>query len=298
MQVQLKDNMPFPLFLGLSLLTVFTFSSCGDSSPSSLITTTVATPTPSAPTYTIGGTVSGLTGTVVLQNNTADDLTLTTNSSFAFATSLADSSTFSITVSTQPTGQVCTVSSGTGTIASANVTGVGVTCVTTPTDKKIFMTASGHNGNFGGVAGADTFCMGDANYPGTGTYKALLTNGSTRIACTTANCGTGPSEHVGWVLAANKRYTRTDGTEIGTTTANAIFSFPLTNSISTVSITSWTGFDTDWTALSGYNCTGWNSSSVGSNGGDGSSTATNIVSVSSYYNTCNSATRRLYCVEQ
>ena len=150
--------------------------------------------------------------------------------------------------------------------------------------------------NFVGVTGADAFCMSDSNYPGTGTYKALLTDGSTRVACTTANCGGGPSEHVGWVLAANKRYTRLDGTEIGNTTANALFSFPLTNSISTFAITSWTGFDSDWTAFSVGLCSGWNSTA--GNGVDGSTTATNIGAVSSNYNPCSTATRRLYCVEQ
>ncbi len=223
----MKNNRQgFQVFLAICTLTLFTIAGCGDTLPTG------------ETTFTIGGTVSGLTGTVVLQNNTAGDLTITSDSTFTFLTSVATGSNYSVTVSTQPSGQICTVSSGTGSIVAANVSDVAVTCVTTPTDKKIFLSASGHNGNFGGATGADTFCMGDANYPGTGTYKALLTDGSTRIACTTANCGGGPSEHVGWILAANKRYTRVDGTEIGTTTANGIFTFPLTNSISTVSITS------------------------------------------------------------
>src|SRR5579862_29269 len=37
-------------------------------------------------TYSIGGTVSGLSGTVVLQDNNGDDLTLTTNGPFTFNT--------------------------------------------------------------------------------------------------------------------------------------------------------------------------------------------------------------------
>ena len=39
-------------------------------------------------TYTIGGTVTGLTSTLVLQNNGGDDLTRTADGAFTFATAL------------------------------------------------------------------------------------------------------------------------------------------------------------------------------------------------------------------
>lgn len=78
--------------------------------------------------YTIGGTISGLSGTVVLQNNSGNDLTLTTNGAFTFSTSIAHNATYSVTVLTQPAGQTCTVSSGSGTVHAANVTGVAVSC--------------------------------------------------------------------------------------------------------------------------------------------------------------------------
>lgn len=80
--------------------------------------------------YTVGGSVSGLVGSVVLQNNGADDLTLTANGSFAFATTLANNATYNVTVKTQPTGQTCIVANGSGMIAGANVTNVSVTCTT------------------------------------------------------------------------------------------------------------------------------------------------------------------------
>jgi hypothetical protein len=82
-----------------------------------------------AGTYSIGGTVSGLSGTVVLQNNGGDDLSVSANGTFTFATKLAPNTTFSVSVETYPTGQVCTVTSGSGPVASANVTSVAVTCV-------------------------------------------------------------------------------------------------------------------------------------------------------------------------
>ncbi|MHB8874748.1 MAG: beta strand repeat-containing protein [Myxococcaceae bacterium] len=80
--------------------------------------------------YTIGGTVTGLTGTVVLNNNGGDALTLTADGTFTFATGLVTASAYAVTVATQPSGQVCTVASGSGTVATANVTNVTVTCAT------------------------------------------------------------------------------------------------------------------------------------------------------------------------
>ena len=79
-------------------------------------------------TYTVGGTVSGLSGTVVLQDNGGDNLSVSANGPFTFATALASGAAYSVTVKTNPSGQTCTVASGSGTIASANVTNVAVSC--------------------------------------------------------------------------------------------------------------------------------------------------------------------------
>ena len=81
-------------------------------------------------TYSVGGTVSGLSGTVVLQDNGGDDLSVSGNGSFTFDTPVADGAGYQVTVKTNPSGQSCTVSSGSGTVAGANVTGVAVSCTT------------------------------------------------------------------------------------------------------------------------------------------------------------------------
>ncbi len=78
--------------------------------------------------YIIGGTVTGLTGTLVMQCNGADDLTVTADGAFAFATALADKTAYTVTVLTQPATQTCTVVNGTGTLGGADVTDVTVTC--------------------------------------------------------------------------------------------------------------------------------------------------------------------------
>ena len=84
-------------------------------------------------TYAVGGSVSGLVGTgLLLENNAGDDLSVTGNGSFAFATPIASGGTFSVSVKAQPASpsQVCTVSQGTGTVAAANITTVAVVCAT------------------------------------------------------------------------------------------------------------------------------------------------------------------------
>ena len=90
--------------------------------------TNVAVTCSNVVTYTIGGTVSGLSGTVVLQDNGGDNLSVTGNGSFTFATPVVAGGAYSVTVKTNPSGQTCTVSGGSGTAASANITSVAVSC--------------------------------------------------------------------------------------------------------------------------------------------------------------------------
>jgi hypothetical protein len=83
--------------------------------------------------YTVGGVVSGLSGTgLTLQNNGGNDLTVSANGSFSFSTPMNSGGTFAVTVKTQPTGptQICSVSQGSGTVATGNVTTVMVVCAT------------------------------------------------------------------------------------------------------------------------------------------------------------------------
>ncbi len=80
--------------------------------------------------YTVGGTVTGLSGTVVLQDNAGDDLSVSASGPFTFHTAVASGAHYAVTVRTQPAGQTCSVAHGVGTISSANVTGVEVTCAT------------------------------------------------------------------------------------------------------------------------------------------------------------------------
>ena len=79
---------------------------------------------PPLTTYSIGGSLSGLASgaSVVLQDNGGDNLPVSANGSFAFATAIASGAAYAVTVLTQPTGQTCVVSAGSGTVGAADIT--------------------------------------------------------------------------------------------------------------------------------------------------------------------------------
>ena len=82
-----------------------------------------------AAAFTVGGTISGLTGNgLVLVNGTDTTSPTPGASTFTFPTKLASAASFSVTVSTQPAGQTCTVSNGTGVILTSSVNNVDITC--------------------------------------------------------------------------------------------------------------------------------------------------------------------------
>ncbi len=78
--------------------------------------------------HTVGGSVSGLDGTLVLQNNGLDDLTLTGNGGFTFDTPIAAGEAYLVSILTQPAHQTCVVNNESGTVADADVTDVLVSC--------------------------------------------------------------------------------------------------------------------------------------------------------------------------
>jgi hypothetical protein len=83
-----------------------------------------------ATSVTIGGSVSGLNGTLVLRNNGKGDLTLKADGAFSFADPVTAGNPYAVSIAQQPEGQTCAVSAGQGT-AAANVTDVRVACSAT-----------------------------------------------------------------------------------------------------------------------------------------------------------------------
>ena len=81
--------------------------------------------------YTIGGNLTGLQGSgLVLQDNAGNDLHLSSNGTFVFTSAIDQGGAYSVTVASQPSNpaQTCVVHNGSGTIGTADIINVVVTC--------------------------------------------------------------------------------------------------------------------------------------------------------------------------
>ena len=178
---------------------------------------------------------------------------------------------------------------------------------------KTFVTTAAFNGDIktaGGqttaIASADALCMADTNKPaGGGTYKAMLVDGTNRVACTSALCITnGTSEHIDWVLKPNTTYYRADGTTlVFTTNANGIWDFvasDMSHSFDTATSAYWTGLDSQWESILTQMCGGDWSSSLNTDVGDtGTGDRVNNGAIGGGAWGCNNNTDlHLLCVEQ
>ena len=106
----------------MSLCVTLALSACGSGDPT--------TPSGSSSAkYALTGTVSGLTGTGLVLSVNGTPVTVGGGAtSVALAAGLASGTAYTVTVVTQPAGQTCSVAAGSGTITSANVANVVVTC--------------------------------------------------------------------------------------------------------------------------------------------------------------------------
>jgi len=198
-----------------------------------------STSTATATTFTIGGTVTGLSASgLVLQNNAGDDLTVASGAtSFTFATKAASGAAYAVTVKTQPTAALCSVSSGSGT-ASANVTNVTVNCgslmggaiqlaISSLTGASTVLagpsagTTTSGNTDATGTAARFSFPRG-ATTDGTNIYVADESNHrirkiviSTGVVTTVAGNGSGNTDGTGTsALFSSPRGVTTDGTNL------------------------------------------------------------------------------------
>jgi uncharacterized repeat protein (TIGR03803 family) len=147
-----------PKLVGFILLSFFTvqLTGCGGSSSSS-----------SSAVYSVGGTVSGLSGSdLTLINNETDALSVSSNGPFTFTLTSSGGGTYSVRIATQPSGQVCTVTNGSGVIAHASITSVNVACATGP-EATLYAFSGGTDGSYpdSGLTAAR-----DGNFYGTTTY--------------------------------------------------------------------------------------------------------------------------------
>lgn len=78
--------------------------------------------------FTVGGNVAELNGTLKLDDNGGDTDTITANGAFTFSTSVQSGSTYAVTINQNPSNENCVLTNATGTMANANVTNVSAVC--------------------------------------------------------------------------------------------------------------------------------------------------------------------------
>jgi len=117
--VTLKEHMN-AIKISLAIASLTFLVACGDNSNSE--------PMLAGP---ISGTVIGLSNgnELVVQNNDTNTTVVSVNGNFSFATPVSVQESYSVTVLTQPTSQICTVLNGNGTGAMVNIS---ITCVPVP----------------------------------------------------------------------------------------------------------------------------------------------------------------------
>lgn len=80
--------------------------------------------------YTLGGTIAGLTGEGLILNNGDQQVKPGAGSTgFTFENKVADGANYGVTVLQQPAGQACTVTNNAGTMPSGPVTNIAVNCI-------------------------------------------------------------------------------------------------------------------------------------------------------------------------
>jgi hypothetical protein len=80
-------------------------------------------------TYAVGGSITGLTTSGLVLINGTDTLSVAANAlSFTMPAGVASGSAYAVTLQAQPTGQLCTVANGSGTVGNGDVSSVQVSC--------------------------------------------------------------------------------------------------------------------------------------------------------------------------
>jgi hypothetical protein len=150
-----RSGAAWRLLFALSTLALsLFFVSCGGGGSDTVLTCQpyadsfgrpVTCSAPLAPKYTLGGSVNVFPGTVELASNgqtvSVSPVVIVGTSvcaliiqcpqntfSFTFPTPLAAGTNYNVTVKTQPSGKICSVSNGEGVIGNSDVTSVVVSC--------------------------------------------------------------------------------------------------------------------------------------------------------------------------
>lgn len=106
-----------------------------------------ASGTGGSPTYTVSGSIVGLTGSGLVLSNNNNDHAFVPNSgiNFTFPIAIANGSAYAVSILTQPVGQTCNVTNGNGVIANASIANLVVNCAALNTPKFAYIANSSAN---------------------------------------------------------------------------------------------------------------------------------------------------------
>jgi hypothetical protein len=216
--------------------------------------------------YTVGGSITGLSATgLVLRNNGGNSLTVNSgDTSFTFSNPINAGSAYAVTVQTQPTGLICTPSSATGTVGSANVTSVSVACVmAAPTFSPVAGTYTGsRNITLTALSGATIHYTTNGSTPtcSSTTYVAPVTVESVTTIKAIA-CMSGMSDSAVGTAAYIIQYAVGGTITGGSNSVGVVIRNNAGNSMTLTGAPSFT-FTTPITSGSGYNVTAQDSPCV------------------------------------
>lgn len=185
-------------------------------------------------------------------------------------------------------------------------------------DYLMFVTTDSHDGDFNGdgalanyyyasssldgngIDEVDNFCMQqrDLYHPTfPGEFRAVISDGTNRRACSTANCSSGVLENINWVLGESKFYLQDDElTIIGETDVGGIFT-TLDDQTGMAGDEYWTGLAVDWTP-SIDDCNNWADTGGTYNGAYGLGDVTTPAAIfSGSYATFVAGGKKVLCVQ-
>lgn len=147
-------------------------------------------------TYSIGGSITGLTVSGLVLTDGSDTVSPAANAtSFTLPTAKTNGASYNVVIQTQPTGATCQITNGSGTVNAAAITNIAVACTALPT-YRIGGTATGVSADGIVLAnGADTvtintgatsFAFPVRQLSGT-TYQVIVQSLPPNITCEVTN---------------------------------------------------------------------------------------------------------------
>ncbi len=89
--------------------------------------------------FYVSGSVSGLTGTLSIQNNDGDAQVISANGRYNIAAIIDNNSLYNIKITQNPVGQLCSITNPSGQIQSDNISDIDITC----TDETLTVSLAG-----------------------------------------------------------------------------------------------------------------------------------------------------------